>query len=156
MCYGDELGAPDNLIVRQIYGFQHDTVFGIAARPGCSGHMIIINDQHGTVNIDSTQLKDLASRVKEDGVVLVYLGDAKLSTFNQADIGPGAGNPLNPSEIKSFIVCDHGRTRYAGVADDTLYLPGIQIEQNLTEEQIPVYSLIMKFEKTQLYDNIWR
>ena len=25
-----------------------------------------------------------------------------------------------------------------------------------TEEQIPVYSLIMKFEKTQLYDNIWR
>ena len=130
-----------------MYGYNRTRIlyaFGIVA-----GILIVVIGSYvyNSINGDKTRAK-----VLENQLAIV----AKLSTFNQADIGPGAGNPLNPSEIKSFIVCDHGRTRYAGVADDTLYLPGIQIEQNLTEEQIPVYSLIMKFEKTQLYDNIWR
>ena len=157
MFYGDELGAPDNLIVRRIYGFQHDTVFGVAARPNCTGHMIIINDQHGTVNIDPTQLNDLVARVKEDRVVLVYLGDAKLDMFDRVDIGPGSYATHNPDggEVKSFIVCGGGHTKYTGVADDDQYLPG-QLRQYLAEEQIPVYSMIMNLDKTQTYDNVWK
>lgn len=148
MYYGEDLRAPSSLIVRRVYGFQHDTVFGPAARKECRGHMIIINDPYGRVVIDNDQIHDLADRVKKDQVIFVYLGTNLASRFDQEGIGAGA------TSSKSFLVNKKLQSVFDGIADDTAFIPS-PLSQTLSEEQIPVYALIMNLSKNSAYARIW-
>ena len=147
MYFGEELNAPSSLIARKVYDFEKNTVFGPYARLDNRGHMIIINDPSGSVALKNQQLHDLVERVKQDNVILVYLGNNLTSMLDKEGIGPGMAS------CNSFMVAKKYNAVYSGVADDTSYLPH-QLSQTLTPEQIPVYTLIMNLIKSQTYSRI--
>lgn len=146
MVYGDEWKGPKNLVCRMIYDLNDGTLIGDESVPEHNSHMIVINDQSGTVDLSETVMKRLLYYLKNDSYILVYLGSAQIQKFQDA----GLFFDVYPPYTKSLIFWNRGASYEIGFADDPTLLPEVVREQ-VERSRFPALMMVMKMAQNKRY-----
>ncbi len=143
MYYGDDLDAPESFKVRRVYTFGQEELIGNEENRKCNGKMLIINDVSGTCLLTVSQWEQISDLRDESGFIIVYLGNAAFDSMRAA--GLIGANPISSNSIVFSKDRSGVSWSQSGIADDDSFLPET-VRSGLTNEQLPVYRLIMNLQ----------
>lgn len=134
-----------NLTYRRIYDFTVEAL-DIGNYPEFYTRMIVINDVTEELFISDEQWAEIKRLVYEDDFYLVVLGPGKFEQMKEAGIIPD----LPSSSAKSTIVWKGGAASMPGFADNPELVP-YYVEKDLSEEDVPAYTMIMELSTKQIF-----
>lgn len=141
MYFGEELNAPQSFKVRRIYSFSPDEFIAPEEDGPKDGHIVIVNDPNGNLPLEKEDWNYMLGRMKYYDYVIIYLGSAELKDMQEA----GLYFDVIPDTTKSVIFYNQGISKDFGFADDYTVIPEV-VRQDLTDEQLPVYAMIMQMK----------
>lgn len=146
MFYGESLKGPSAFTARHVYDLEDELMDPPSVDESCQGRMLIIADQLGNVPLTQDQWKTVFKLMTEEKYVIVYLGSAQLETIQKT----GFFFKTYPTSTRSVILWNGGADCEFGFADNEKMVPEVVLA-NLSEEQKPIYTMIMKIASEKYF-----
>ena len=143
MFFGMNPNGPSNLHARAIYSLADEALYSGTAT---GGRMIVMNDMKGNLIVTGDDFAKISDLVDNEGFFFVYLGDSKYGLMQQAGLIDN-----EPAEGTMSLLM-HGNMSAPGFADENLTMPYL-LQQELPEDELPVYNMILEMLSKQIYWN---
>ncbi len=146
MFYGESLNGPSAFTTRHVYDLEEELYNPPPVDESCMGRMLIIADQKGDVPLTQEQWKTVYELMTRKNYLVAYLGSAQLETMQKS----GFFFKSYSTTTRSVILWNGGADCELGFADNVKIVPEVVLE-TLTEEQKPIYTMIMKIASEKYF-----
>ena len=148
ICYGEELKAPDGLKYTMIYSLTAESINTAISGASWKKAVLLINDPNGHALVSDGAWKTVSDTIKNNDIIFIYLGTAKLKNMANANIISSG----DIKDIKSVIIWkkNGGVNMEPGFCDSITLIPEM-IKDEITKDQWPIYSAVMKLSDESKY-----
>ena len=148
ICFGDDLGLPQEFRVRQVLDLNEYSIESDAAPNNHVGHIIILYDPNDTHFLTEDQVQYLKGGYESGDFRIIAVGAGKIRMLENAGLC-SSGTADTTSSIMLWKNHSGATNSYPGIAGDRSLIPQ-SIEAEIDPKSIPAYSLMMELGTKEL------